>query len=49
MLINPILDKLRALRLKDMLKALKEQLDTPEAQELDFGRLPASRRRGLHP
>lgn len=36
MLINPILDKLRALGLGGMLKALEEQLNTPEAQELDF-------------
>ncbi|CAO0823705.1 hypothetical protein DFAR_3850013 [Desulfarculales bacterium] len=36
MLINPILDKLRVLGLEGMLKALEEQLNTPEAQELGF-------------
>ncbi|CAO0819639.1 hypothetical protein DFAR_1040026 [Desulfarculales bacterium] len=36
MLINPILDKLRILGLEGILKALEEQLNTPEAQELDF-------------
>ncbi|CAO0822028.1 hypothetical protein DFAR_2780003 [Desulfarculales bacterium] len=36
MLINPILDKLRALGLEGMLKALEEQLKTTEAQELGF-------------
>ena len=36
MLINPILDKLRVLVLEGMLKALEEQLNTPDAQELAF-------------
>jgi DNA replication protein DnaC len=36
MLINPILDKLRALGLEGMLKALEEQLNTPDAQDLAF-------------
>ncbi|CAO0819856.1 hypothetical protein DFAR_1150014 [Desulfarculales bacterium] len=36
MLINPILDKFRALGREGMLKALEEQLNTPEAQELGF-------------
>ncbi|CAO0821226.1 hypothetical protein DFAR_2210034 [Desulfarculales bacterium] len=34
--INPILAELRALGLEGMLKALEEQLSTPEAQELGF-------------
>ncbi|CAO0824094.1 hypothetical protein DFAR_4060009 [Desulfarculales bacterium] len=38
MLINPILDKLRALGLEGMLKALEEQLSTPEVQELASGK-----------
>ncbi|CAO0824665.1 hypothetical protein DFAR_800011 [Desulfarculales bacterium] len=33
---NPILDKLRALGLEGMLKALEEQLNIPEAQALGF-------------
>ncbi|CAO0819795.1 hypothetical protein DFAR_3180028 [Desulfarculales bacterium] len=37
MRVNPTLDKLHVLGLEDMLKALKEQLGTPEAQELGFG------------
>ncbi len=36
MLINPILDKLRDLGLEGMLKALEEQLNAQEAQELSF-------------
>ncbi|CAO0823928.1 hypothetical protein DFAR_3990053 [Desulfarculales bacterium] len=36
MLINPILGELRVLGLEGMLKALEEQLNTPEAQELGF-------------
>ncbi|CAO0823363.1 hypothetical protein DFAR_3690003 [Desulfarculales bacterium] len=34
--INPILDKLRALGLEDMLNPLEEQLSTPEVQKLGF-------------
>ncbi|CAO0820709.1 hypothetical protein DFAR_1830023 [Desulfarculales bacterium] len=37
MLINPILDELRALGLEGMLMALEEQLNTPEVQKLGFG------------
>ncbi|CAO0824328.1 hypothetical protein DFAR_570041 [Desulfarculales bacterium] len=34
--INPILDKLRALGLEGMFNALEEQRNTPEAQKLDL-------------
>ncbi|CAO0823099.1 hypothetical protein DFAR_3470003 [Desulfarculales bacterium] len=36
MLINPILNKLRALGLEGMLKALEKQLSPHEVQELGF-------------
>ncbi|CAO0821080.1 hypothetical protein DFAR_200022 [Desulfarculales bacterium] len=36
MLIQPILDKLRALWMDGMLKALEEQLNTTEAHKLGF-------------
>ncbi|CAO0822644.1 hypothetical protein DFAR_3200005 [Desulfarculales bacterium] len=36
MVINSILEKLRALGLEGMLKALEEQLNTTEAQKLGF-------------
>ncbi|CAO0824056.1 hypothetical protein DFAR_4040015 [Desulfarculales bacterium] len=50
MLINPILDKLRTLGLEGMLKALKEQLDTLEAQKLGLEeRLGLYSGQGGHP
>lgn len=48
MLINPILDKLRAMGLEGMLKALEEQLNTTDAQELGFEeRLETNARQSL--